>query len=342
MAFFSSPHATNRRSQTPKMIRSTIAKTRGRLQQLPIPHTRAKPGKLSIVVSYRGIPHARGWETGAALAKAFRRLGHHVFDYGNYYQTPERLQWGRPERKPDLLVYMDCADEDPPYFELKDLQPKAAVYWDFDVDNGRQEFTAELTRQLKFDYIFHANKHYHDHFANLARKRPVFLPYAYDDEHFFPDPNLPKTHDLALVGSPYKQRQDYADRLKRLGVELEFINGVYREDLRKTINAIKIHLNLNIFGPGGDGLLVGRVWETIGCGSMLMNQRKDFIEDFFEDGKHLILFADERDCAEKAQYYLKHDAERELIARAGHEHGQTNHTYIARAKTILATVKPLL
>ncbi|HVE80867.1 MAG TPA: glycosyltransferase [Candidatus Dormibacteraeota bacterium] len=290
---------------------------------------------LSVVVAYRGIPHARGWATGASLARAFRRLGHEVFEYGNYYLTPEPLQEGDAPKEPDLLVFTECNDEDRPYYELKKMKAGARVYWDFDIDNGRWDITSKLINKVGFDVIFHANKRYNEKLQKLAKSKAVFLPYAYDDEHFFPDSKIKKTVDAGLVGTPYDARREYATRLKELGVDLQFISGVYREDLRKAINGLKIHLNLNIFGPGGDGLLVGRVWETIGCGTFLLNQRKDFIEDFFEDGKHLVLFDNEQDCTEKIKYYLKNDKEREKIARQGWEHGQKHHTYMARAKTII-------
>lgn len=296
--------------------------------------------KLKIAVAYRGIPHSRGWATGDNLVRAFQKLGHEVFPYGNYYGTAERLEnRGLPEEL-DLLVYCECNDDEPQYHELRAQKARARVYWDFDVDNGRQGAAKQLTRQIGFDMICYANKLYKDYFLKMAPKT-LFLPYAFDNDHFKPLRIKPRI-GAAIIGSPYPQRVDYVKTLKKAGANVEFIQGVYREDFVKAINSLKIHLNLNIYGPGGDGLLVARVWETIGCGTFLLTQRKDFIEDFFVDGVHLALFETPQECAEKIKYYLSHDEEREEIARAGYSHGLRHHTYKVRAQTILNEISELL
>jgi FkbM family methyltransferase len=287
----------------------------------------------TIVVAYRGIPHARGWATGDNLVRAFRRLGHEVYPYGNYYQTDERLSDDPPPDRADLLVYCECNDDDPEYTELQDRNFGLKSYWDFDVDNGRQETAADLIAQLDFDVVFHANRRYGPFFQRLA-SRAVFLPYAFDDEHFFPiDRDRPI--DVGLVGSRYPERAAYLDRLGEHGAEVTVLSGVYREELVEAIAQLKMHLNLNIDGRGGAGLLVGRVWETIGCGRPLLTERKDYVEELFRDSEHVVLFNGVEDCADKIRFLLDNERERERIARQGWDHGISNHTYLARARRIL-------
>jgi hypothetical protein len=295
---------------------------------------------LKIAIAYRGIEHSKGWATGDNLVRAFKVLGHEVFPYGNYYGTSTRLDNKSLPRELDLLVYCECNDDDPQYLELRRQKAKARIYWDFDVDNGRSEITGAFIKAMGFDVIFHANKLYANHFKKMSA-RTAFLPYAFDSEHFYRINKKP-TKQVAIIGTAYPQRVEYVKKLKKMGAEVEFINGVFREDFVAAINDLKIHLNLNIYGPGGDGLLVARVWETIGCGTFLLTQRKDFIEDFFKDGKHLALFDSESECAEKIKYYLENEDEREKIAEAGYELGLKNHTYVARAQTMLSEVKDLL
>jgi len=295
---------------------------------------------LKIAVAYRGIPHAKGWATGDNLARAFRELGHEVYAYGNYYGRTQRLNRQALPDELDLLVYCECNDDNPQYLELRYQKARARVYWDFDVDNGRLNITSHLIKRVGFDIVFHANKRYDKIFGKLAPKT-VFMPYAFDHKHFHPM-RVKKSIDVAIIGSAYPQRQVYVKRLAKYGVSVEFINGVYQQDYAKAINRLKIHLNLNIYGPGGDGLLVGRVWETLGCGTFLLTQRKDFIEDFFEDGVHLALFDNEKDCADKIKYYLEHESDRLKVAHAGYEKALKHHTYLARAQTILSETQALL
>jgi len=298
------------------------------------------PKKLTIAVAYRGIPHARGWATGDNLVRAFKKLGHDVYPYGNYYGTSIRLGERQLPKELDLLVYCECNDLEPQYLELKSQEARARVYWDFDVDNGRQGEATRLIKNIGFDLICYANKLYKTRFSKLA-PRTLFLPYAFDEKHFH-RLNIKKSIGTGIIGTPYDKRLEYVGKLKKLGANVEFIQGKYREDFVKAINSLKIHLNLNIFGPGGNGLLVGRVWETIGCGTFLLTQRKDFIEDFFKDGEHLVLFDTPQECAEKIKYYISHEKEREKIAQQGYLYGLAHHTYTARAEAILSEVVDIL
>jgi hypothetical protein len=294
---------------------------------------------MRIVVAYRGIPHARGWATGDNLVRAFRRLGHDVYAYGNYYETAERIEQGPSPPSADLLVYCEMNDDEPQYEELGGYPAALTAYWDFDADNGRRRERKRLIRRLGCDVVFYANPRYARFFGALA-PHTAFLPYAVDDEHFVRLAG-PKTIDVGLIGSPYPERVAYLEELAKLGAPVEIVDGMYREQLVEAINALKIHLNLNIDARGGSGLLVGRIWETIGCGTLLLTQQKDYVERILVDGEHAVFFEDLDDCAEKIAYYLAHDAERERIAAAGHRYGLDHHTYVARAQTILAEIGDL-
>ena len=40
---------------------------------------------MKTVISYHGVTHASGWETGSPLIRVFKALGHEVIAYGNYH-----------------------------------------------------------------------------------------------------------------------------------------------------------------------------------------------------------------------------------------------------------------
>ena len=289
---------------------------------------------LSVLVAYRGIPHNRGGETGASLADAFERLGHTVYRYGNYHGSRERLTSAPPPKHVDLLVYCECGDAEPQYEELRKLRAGVKTYWNFDVGNGHEREVAKLARQLRFDAIFYANRHYGEFFAELS-PRAVYLPYAFDERRFRPLDAVEPTTDVGLVGSLYPERAAFLAELRRKGVDVEMIQGVFGDAYVEAINRLKIHLNLNIDSRGGEGLLVARVWETIGCGPLLLTQQKDGIEELFRDGVHVALFDGADECAEKIRFYLEHEQERAAIASAGHALGLAEHTYLSRARSIV-------
>ncbi len=289
---------------------------------------------MKIVVSYRGTLHAPGRETGACLARALRRLGHSVFVYGNYYGSPRRISSDHIPFAPDLLIYCECNDDEPQYKELKSLKAKHMAYWDFDIHTHPAR-TLMFIMRMGFDFVFFANKLYESSFKKLCPKS-YFLPYAIDDESCRELPGIEKTVDVGLCGSPYPTRVALIETLQKAGIDARLFTGVYGEDMVRLVNSFKIHLNYN---PGwGRGILNGRVWETIGCGTLLLTQREDFIELFFRDKEHISLYQDVDDCIRLARHWIENSDERECVALSGHKHGLQYHTYVARAQSILETV----
>src|SRR6201999_3986499 len=60
----------------------------------------------------------------------------------------------------------------------------------------------------------------------------------------------------------------------------------------------------------------GRVFEMGMSGTMMLSQRSPDIENFYEPGKEFIAYDSIEDCADKARFYLKNEAERSRIAEA--------------------------
>lgn len=78
----------------------------------------------------------------------------------------------------------------------------------------------------------------------------------------------------------------------------------------------------------------GRNFEIPGCGGFLLTGKADNLQDYYIDGKEIVIFENTGDLIEKARYYLQHDEEREAIAQAGHERTLRDHTYEKRFNEI--------
>ncbi len=109
------------------------------------------------------------------------------------------------------------------------------------------------------------------------------------------------------------------------------------ENYLDALSECKIALNFR--GVGDDTL---RFWEILAVGSFLLTERPRLnLSKPFVDHKHLVYFDDLGDLLEKCTYYLKHDEERETIARLGHEHFLQNHTLEHRVKFLLESIASL-
>ena len=70
-----------------------------------------------------------------------------------------------------------------------------------------------------------------------------------------------------------------------------------------------------------------RALDILGCGGFLLsNYQADFL-DYFEPDVDFVYYENKKDLLEKVQYYLRHEDERQAIARSGHEKVCQNFDY---------------
>ena len=82
----------------------------------------------------------------------------------------------------------------------------------------------------------------------------------------------------------------------------------------------------------------GRNFEVPGCGAFLLTEYVDHLEDYYDIGREVECFRSSRELAEKIDYYLKHEEEREKIAKAGYERTMREHTWEKRFNDIFKTM----
>ena len=90
-----------------------------------------------------------------------------------------------------------------------------------------------------------------------------------------------------------------------------------KEDMPAVFGCGKI--NLYITPKGVESGIAQPVLDTLACGGFCLTNYQPETAEFFEDGKELVMYTDVADLAQKADYYLTHDKEREAIAKAGRE-----------------------
>jgi spore maturation protein CgeB len=92
--------------------------------------------------------------------------------------------------------------------------------------------------------------------------------------------------------------------------------------------------------PIGVDLKMG-IFEVTMSGNFCLSEYTPEIEDNFiikGDKKEIDTWKTDEELLEKANYYLKHDKEREEIAKRGHDKCRNNFTWTHRIKKILEFV----
>lgn len=90
---------------------------------------------------------------------------------------------------------------------------------------------------------------------------------------------------------------------------------------------IAINRHIDIAGNHANNM---RLYETTGVGTMLITDAKSNLATLFKPGVEVETYTSKEELVEKIEYYLKHDNEREKIAKAGHARTLADHTYKKR------------
>lgn len=89
-------------------------------------------------------------------------------------------------------------------------------------------------------------------------------------------------------------------------------------------------ININITAKSIRSGLSLRIFDVLGCGGFLITNYQAELPDYFEVGKDLIAYESIEELIKLCDYYLKHEDERQEIARQGYEKVKKYHTYDIR------------
>lgn len=177
-------------------------------------------------------------------------------------------------------------------------------------------------------YLFNMQRHY-------AEPMDIYLPYAYDPEAHSPAPEaVNKDVDVQFVGVLYGHRKDAFDRMRAAGIHVKATTGPIFDEARELMWKSRVGFNWSSLKD-----LNARVFELLAMGIPSVQNWVPDIEEFFENGKHMIM-TDSLDpgwMAFQVQALLNdYDLQQELI-KNGLEAVQP-HTYDARIEYLLDVV----
>ncbi|MEE8483103.1 MAG: glycosyltransferase, partial [Nitrospinota bacterium] len=230
--------------------------------------------------------------------------------------------------KPEFFFWVDTGIGGPPA-GIEKLPIKKAAYL---IDTHRNT-ERDLQMAAMFDVVFLAQREYVDMFRQKGIRSVHWLPLACDPE-IHGKRETQKKYDIGFVGSITPASVRRVALLEKLAAQYNVgVNRVFLEEMAGHFSASKIVFNNAIKND-----LNMRVFEALCSGSMLLTDDADGLSDFFEDGKHLVVFNDEN-ITELAGRYLENEKERETIASAGRTEVLKRHTYFHRAQKIIETMR---
>lgn len=274
---------------------------------------------------------------GRYLEDAFRKTGIKV----DVYQSSINFSKVALE---DYMAVLFVESPSLPPVQVKNIDivsiPK--LLW---IHHGENRLTTnkKLAQQYQPDLLLLA------HSLHLAKHFPMpvkFFPFAMAKDIFnINTPLQNRPVDITSIGTLdpvlYQKRIRAIRRMKnqfQANYQLSFHKRVFLHDLASAYGQSKIVVN-----HAADTIksLNMRIFEGIGCGSLLLCDKVPKLDTLLEDGKHLVLFDSHQDLLEKAEYYLTHIDEAQMIAEAGYQHLLKHHTYEHRAKRLLEWIEKI-
>jgi hypothetical protein len=272
------------------------------------------------------------------VVKAFRALGHEVFVYGNYYKTEDVIETWLTEDEPfDLVLFMECNDDDPQYEEIKYFQARKTACWLFDT-SYYPDHCEGMVRWFNFDHLFLANPISIRRYNSVGFNNVTYLPYACD-----PDLHERRVRDdtprnLGLIGSIRSDRIDLRDALSEKGIELELVGDVFREEYIDALADTKIVINQN--PEAGRGLLNMRWFEAPAAGALVFGEQSDLDANKDVLNGWALGHSSISSMANFAERLLRSPTELAITRREVQNYVLAWHTYRNRCKTILETMFP--
>ncbi len=295
----------------------------------------------------RKVPH---------ITRAFKDLGHETLwlnpatirrwlgRWSDSYIL-NRLYSFRPD-----IVFIFSQDIPLPVLERISCDKKIKIVL-FYVDWRPEILPTLIERGRLVDLFLVTSKGLLDEYRRAGIRNPVYLTDACDTyDHRRQTPVLPIwKSDVAFIGEARlnEPRVNIVRRLKdsctvkvygnnwddfHIGPTLKSVGP---RGYRLICSGAKIVLGADIVNFV-DGYWSNRLWLTLGCGGFLLTNHVPGIEDFFENGKHLVWYHDEEECIALAREYLAKPQERKRIADAGFEYVHQHHTFHHFAERVLA------
>ncbi|MFP4031375.1 MAG: glycosyltransferase [Desulfococcaceae bacterium] len=293
---------------------------------------------------------ARGLSTEyAAFFPALERLGHEVAHFelwnrriypGGFAELNRRLLARVREDRPDVLLTVQLQYEIwiETLLAIRALGHAAAVCWTTD-DSWKFR---EVSRFIGPAYDAMTTTYpsvlprYHAHGIRNVLPTQWAAP---SDALCSPRPAAECRYPVSFVGTANPDRKSRIAALKKAGIPVacfghgwpagpvpfESISGIIRDSA----------ISLNFSTARGGRQLKARTFEVPGAGGFLLTEDAPGLERWYRPGEEVAVFRNSLELAGRIRHFLDRPAERDAVARAGHQRTRREHTYEHRLEEVL-------
>ncbi|MHB8578570.1 MAG: glycosyltransferase [Ignavibacteriaceae bacterium] len=174
--------------------------------------------------------------------------------------------------------------------------------------------------------------------------RVIKTQWACNNELYVPL-DIKKDIEISFVGQRHGDRKQVFDKIIESGLELKIFGYNWEHFPRipfhqmvRVFSRSKINLNLSNSSTMVEQQIKGRNFEIPGTKSFLLTGNAENLQEYFEDGKEIVIFNSPEELIDKAKYYLAHETERKTIAEYAFKRTISEHTWQHRFDDIFKLV----
>lgn len=269
------------------------------------------------------------------------------------------------QERPDLTLALDGMNLPPEQIMRLRSQGQRTAIW-FTDDPYYTDVTSVLAPL--YDFVFTLERNCISYYQQIGCQHVNYLPLGVHPGYYRPrNPRLSLRGDVCFIGTAYWNRVSvFHELLPRLAPRDFRISGLWwdrlpdyarwqnRIELGKWMapletaeyyNAHRIVINVHrahddeTFNKNAAGITAAspnpRTFEISACGTLQIVDDRDDITQFFTPGEEIVTYRSVEELADKIDYYLANEAEREAIAFRALQRTMRDHSYVSRLSQLL-------
>ena len=204
---------------------------------------------------------------------------------------------------------------------------KLKIFWSIDSHMVLMNHITTVVTN-KIDIVLNAIE---SHQNNFKTSKTFYFPNAYPSDLIFPIDEINKNIFLGFCGS-LLNRSEILDKLEnKFGLKKDIWK--LGNKMVETINGYNIHFNKTLSND-----INYRVYETMGCNTLMLTNNTENINTFFNDMENIVIYNNETELFEKLNTLSLDNDLIKKISNSGYELVKKNHTYDNRTDVLLKII----
>ena len=204
---------------------------------------------------------------------------------------------------------------------------KLKIFWSIDSHMVLMNHITTVVTN-KIDIVLNAIE---SHQNNFKTSKTFYFPNAYPSDLIFPIDEINKNIFLGFCGS-LLNRSEILDKLEnKFGLKKDIWK--LGNKMVETINGYNIHFNKTLSND-----INYRVYETMGCNTLMLTNSTENINTFFNDMENIVIYNNETELFEKLNTLSLDNDLIKKISNSGYELVKNNHTYDNRTDVLLKII----